>query len=54
VLEGEPPEEAVEVDWEAVEMAAETGVISFGLWPGGVAEAVCIGDSARLWAGLGG
>jgi REP element-mobilizing transposase RayT len=28
VLEGEPPEEAGEVDWEAVDMAAETGEIS--------------------------
>jgi hypothetical protein len=33
VVEGEPPEEAVEVDWEAVEAAAETGVISFGTCP---------------------
>jgi hypothetical protein len=33
VLEGEPPEWAVEVDWEAVEVAAETGVISFGTCP---------------------
>jgi REP element-mobilizing transposase RayT len=30
VVEGEPPEEAGEVDWEAVEAAAKTGVISFG------------------------
>jgi hypothetical protein len=29
VLEGEPPEWAAEVDWEAVEVAAETGEISF-------------------------
>jgi hypothetical protein len=28
VVEGEPPEEAVEVDWAAVEVAAETGVLS--------------------------
>jgi hypothetical protein len=27
VLEGEPPEESVEVDWEVVDMAAETGVL---------------------------
>jgi hypothetical protein len=33
VLGGEPPEGAAEVDWEAVEAAAETGVISFGPWP---------------------
>jgi REP element-mobilizing transposase RayT len=33
VLEGEPPEWAAEVDWEAVEVAAETGVISFGACP---------------------
>jgi hypothetical protein len=33
VLEGEPPEWAGEVDWEAVEVAAETGVISFGTCP---------------------
>jgi hypothetical protein len=37
VLEGEPPEWAGEVDWEAVEVAAETGEISFGMWsPDGV------------------
>jgi hypothetical protein len=37
VLEGEPPEWAAEVDWEAVEVAAETGEISFGPWsPDGV------------------
>jgi hypothetical protein len=29
VLEGEPPEEAGEVDWAAVDVAAETGEISF-------------------------
>jgi hypothetical protein len=33
VLEGEPPEWAAEVDWEAVEVAAETGEISFGARP---------------------
>jgi hypothetical protein len=33
VLEGKPPEEAVEVDWEAVDVAAETGEISFGKCP---------------------
>jgi hypothetical protein len=33
VLEGEPPEEAVEVDWAAVEVAAEMGEISFGTCP---------------------
>jgi REP element-mobilizing transposase RayT len=33
VLAEEPPEWAAEVDWEAVEAAAETGVISFGPWP---------------------
>jgi hypothetical protein len=33
VVEGEPPEEVTEVDWEAVEVAAETGVISFGPQP---------------------
>jgi hypothetical protein len=33
VLEGEPPEEAVEVDWAAVEAAAKTGVISFRACP---------------------
>jgi hypothetical protein len=33
VLDGEPPAWAAEVDWEAVEAAAETGVISFGIWP---------------------
>jgi hypothetical protein len=33
VLEGEPPEEAVETDREAVEAAAERGEISFGPWP---------------------
>jgi hypothetical protein len=36
VLEGEPPEEAVEVDWTAVEVAAETGVLSSGGRPDGV------------------
>jgi hypothetical protein len=37
VLEGESPEGAAEVDWEAVEKAAETGEISFGMWtPTGV------------------
>jgi hypothetical protein len=30
VVEGEPPEWAAEVDWEAVEAAAETREISFG------------------------
>ncbi|MDR0387178.1 MAG: hypothetical protein LBH57_04000 [Treponema sp.] len=33
VLEGEPPEDAKEVDWVAVDVAAETGEISFGTWP---------------------
>jgi hypothetical protein len=33
VLAGEPPAWAAEVDWEAVEAAAETGVISFGTCP---------------------
>jgi hypothetical protein len=33
VLEEEPPEWAGEVDWAAVETAAETGVISFGTCP---------------------
>jgi REP element-mobilizing transposase RayT len=33
VLEGEPPEEAAEVDWEAVEVGAKTGELSFGAWP---------------------
>jgi REP element-mobilizing transposase RayT len=33
VVEGEPPEWAAEVDWEAEETAAKTGVISFGPWP---------------------
>jgi hypothetical protein len=33
VLDGEPPEWAAEVDWEAVEVAAETGVISFEAQP---------------------
>jgi hypothetical protein len=33
VLAGEPPEWAAEVDWEAVEAAAETGEISFGPCP---------------------
>jgi hypothetical protein len=32
-LEGEPPEWAEEVDWEAVEVAAETGEISFEMCP---------------------
>jgi hypothetical protein len=37
VLEGEPPAWAAEADWEAVETAAKTGVISFGPWlPDGV------------------
>jgi hypothetical protein len=31
VLEGEPLEWAGEVDWAAVEVAAETGEISFGM-----------------------
>jgi hypothetical protein len=30
VLEGEPPEEAVEVDWAAVDVGAVTGVLSSG------------------------
>jgi hypothetical protein len=33
VLEGEPPEWAGEVDWETVDVAAETGEISFGTCP---------------------
>jgi hypothetical protein len=33
VLEGEPPEGVGEVDWEAVDVAAETGEISFEPWP---------------------
>jgi hypothetical protein len=33
VLEGEPPEWAGEVDWAAVDVGAETGEISFGMWP---------------------
>jgi hypothetical protein len=33
VLEGDPPEGAAEVDWEAVDVGAETGEISFGVWP---------------------
>jgi hypothetical protein len=33
VLEGEPPEWAGEVDWGVVDVAAETGEISFGTWP---------------------
>jgi hypothetical protein len=33
VLEGEPPQWAVEVDWAAVDVAAETGEISFGTCP---------------------
>jgi hypothetical protein len=37
VVEGEPPEEAGEVDWEAVDVAAVTGEISFRTWsPDGV------------------
>jgi hypothetical protein len=33
VVEGEPPEGAGEVDWEAVKVAAETGESSSGEWP---------------------
>jgi REP element-mobilizing transposase RayT len=33
VLEGEPPEGAAVVDWEAVDVAAETGVLSSGKPP---------------------
>jgi hypothetical protein len=33
VLEGEPPEEAGEVDWVAVDVAAETGELPFGTRP---------------------
>jgi hypothetical protein len=33
VLEGEPPDWAEEVDWEAVDVAVETGEISFGMYP---------------------
>jgi hypothetical protein len=33
VVEGESPKWADEVDWEAVEVAAETGKISSGTWP---------------------
>jgi REP element-mobilizing transposase RayT len=33
VLEEEPPEWAGEVNWAAVEVAAETGVLSSGAWP---------------------
>jgi hypothetical protein len=33
VLEGEPPEEAGEVDWAAVDVAVETGVLSSGARP---------------------
>jgi hypothetical protein len=33
VVEREPPEGAAEVDWETVDVAAETGVLSSGGWP---------------------
>jgi hypothetical protein len=33
VVEGEPPKEAGEVDWAAVDVGAETGEISFGPCP---------------------
>jgi hypothetical protein len=33
VVEGEPPEGAAEVDWEAVDVAAETGVLPSRGWP---------------------
>jgi hypothetical protein len=33
VVEGEPPEEAGEVDWAAVDVGAETGEIAFRTWP---------------------
>jgi hypothetical protein len=33
VLEGEPPEGVGEADWAAVDVAAETGELSFGTWP---------------------
>jgi hypothetical protein len=33
VMEGEPQDGAGEVDWEAVEKAAETGEITFGMYP---------------------
>jgi hypothetical protein len=33
VVEGEPPEETVEVDWAMVDVAAVTGVLSSGGWP---------------------
>jgi hypothetical protein len=33
VLEGEPPEGAMEVDWSAVDVGAETGEISVGACP---------------------
>jgi hypothetical protein len=33
IVEGEPPEWAKEVDWEAVNVAAETGVLTFGTRP---------------------
>jgi REP element-mobilizing transposase RayT len=33
VVEGEPPDWAKEVDWAAVEVAAETGVLSSGAQP---------------------
>jgi hypothetical protein len=33
IVEGEPPEEAAEVGWEAVDVAAETGEISFANCP---------------------
>jgi hypothetical protein len=33
VLDGEPPEGVGEVDWETVDVAAETGEISFGTCP---------------------
>jgi hypothetical protein len=33
MLDGEPPDWAGEVDWEAVDVGAETGEISFGICP---------------------
>jgi hypothetical protein len=33
VVEGEPPEGALEVDWAAVDVAAETGILAVGKSP---------------------
>jgi hypothetical protein len=47
VVEGEPPEGVGEVDWAAVEVAAGTGEISFGICPPDGVSPLMAGPSAE-------